>query len=142
MERVARKFAHFIAAYNALQRAIDFYEKHKEELLKNEPEGVDVLITAIIKNFELVYETCWKFLKEYGELVHDYSAASPRAVIRGCLELRILPQELTDEFQKIIDIRNSTAHVYQAVLAREVGQLIETHSMLFKKIIDCMENKM
>lgn len=104
MERVDNKFANFVAAYQALQRAIAFYEKHKQELLKSEPEGVDILITAVIKNFELAYETSWKFLKEYLERTYDYVAASPRAGIRGCLELRVLPQEITDEFQKIIDI--------------------------------------
>lgn len=97
------------------------------------------MVASVIKNFELTYETCWKFLRHYLFEKEGVEANSPRMVFRACSEREILPKELAEELVVLIDARNETVHTYDQEVAERVIADILKHSQVFARVLELIE---
>ena len=95
----------------------------------------DLVLSGVIKHFELTYETAWKFLKEYLHQVHGPVITSPRAVFRTCYEYQILSEAVTEALFDLIDDRNLTVHVYDMETAERICKTIENYFFVFEAIV-------
>lgn len=127
---VDKKYQNFLKAYKALHKSIVILEQQSfvNEDLKN------VVLSGVIKHFELAYETAWKFLKEYLFEVHGTVISSPRAVFRTCYEYQILSEAVTVGFLDLIDERNLTVHVYDMETAERICKAIENYFFVFDEV--------
>ena len=91
---------------------------------------------VVTKNFELAYETCWKFLRHYLFEKEGLEANSSRAVFRACSERGILPKALAEELLALIDVRNETVYRYDQEVAEKVVADILKHAQVFAKVLE------
>lgn len=138
MEILNDKYQNFIDAYAALGEAI-ISQQELQIITGNNAKFQNLFTAGIIQHFELTYETAWKFLKEYVRHKHDVDVASPKAVFRSCRELRVLSDGVVDGLLELADVRNLTAHVYNRILAQEVGMSIEQHYKVFEPIAQLLK---
>lgn len=99
------------------------------------PHLEEVLSASVIKHFELAYETGWKFLKEYLQHIHGIEALSPKSAFRGAFSAGILPEKLYQELNQLADARNTTTHIYDQILAREIAQDIIKHQKSLEQLL-------
>lgn len=135
MEGLALKHSTFKDAFNALGRVINT-RRRLQQKNPNDSDANDLLSSGVIQHFELAYETCWKFLKEFLEIKHDVKVNSPKAAFRECYELRILPKVLVDELTRLTDIRNETTHTYSQDKAQEVCDDILKHYLAQGNVLE------
>src|SRR5712691_11667974 len=91
----------------------------------------EVEIAGIIQMFEFTYETCWKLLKA---LLEDQGiqAESPKKVFVGAYSAGLVDDR--EQWLKMIEDRNLTAHTYKKEMALEILNRIEkSHAPLFQK---------
>jgi len=105
------------AAVAALERCIGTYNEFSavSENLK------ESLQTAVIKNFEVAYEVCWKFMKRWMELNVDpdiFGGKTRKEFYRLAAENGLISN--LNEWWEFHESRNKTAHLYSEVTAEEV----------------------
>lgn len=128
----------FIDAFTATYEVI--------ERVKNPRKGADEIETrayeaATIQHFEICYELFWKYLKLILEEDFKIFVASPKAVFHECLKQKTITQEEADLLLEMSDDRNSTSHIYDKILAKEIFMGIDKHIDLMKKIFDEINSK-
>lgn len=138
MESLKNKLASFEKAYGALERAIAAHAKFSEQPLVD-PDIADTLMTGIVKNFELAYETGWKFLKQFLFDVYNVEVNSPKGVFQACLKQEILSKAIVDQLTLLADTRNLTTHMYDIVIAQEVNLEIDQHYAVLGKILELVK---
>ncbi len=140
MERLKKKLFSFQKAYNALERAIATHAKFiAQDPNLVDPDITDSLMTSVVKNFELSYETGWKFLKQVLSDVYNIEANSPKSVFQACLKQGILPELITDQLALLAETRNLTAHMYDQVIAQEVNSDIDQHYAVLGQILELIK---
>lgn len=135
MEVLERKYSNFKKAYNALSDMIELDKEYKDFTVKN-PKLLELHSSGIIQHFEIAYETAWKFLKQYLENIHGVIVASPKGVMQECYAARIISKDMFDELKELADVRNTTTHIYDQILAREVYTDILKHHKVLGKILE------
>jgi nucleotidyltransferase substrate binding protein (TIGR01987 family) len=138
MEILKHKYDNFKKCYDALGNIIEMQKKLNNIALEN-PVADDLFRSGVIKHFELAYETAWKFLKQYIADVYHQDLVSPKAVFRACEQYQIFPQQIVNELITLADARNTTTHIYDQVLAREVCNSIVAHHRVFGIILDTIQ---
>lgn len=140
MERLKNKLCRFEKAYGALERAIATHAKFIAQAPNLvDPDIADSLMTSVVKNFELAYETGWKFLKQFLSDVYNIEANSPKSVFQTCLKQEILPKYITDQLALLSDTRNLTTHMYDIVIAQEINSDIDQHYAVLGKILELVK---
>lgn len=135
MEELKSKYINFKKAHAALGRTI----KTRIAFVSASPDVEDMreaLDLAVIKAFELTYETSWKFLKAYLTTFGESEAQSPKAVFRECYKRNVLPQGLVDELVLLVEVRNETTHTYDQKRALNVCNDILKHHTVLGKILE------
>lgn len=133
MEVLNSKREIFFRAYSTLDGFIKKFELEHDKL---DTVSYQMSLCAVIKQFELTYETCWKFLKEFLRMKHEVEALSPRAVFQACYKQNILTQEIVENLVALADDRNQTVHVYDQVAAQDVVNDINKHYSAFSAVIN------
>lgn len=82
----------------------------------------DLIISAIIKNFEFNFELSWKAMKRLLEH-HGIPTSTPRQAIAEGYRKRFIKNE--SSWLNMIEDRNLTVHTYDDSLAREMAERIE-----------------
>jgi nucleotidyltransferase substrate binding protein (TIGR01987 family) len=141
MEKLNRKYENCKNSYEALGKIIITLNEIEAMPLNNSlPQNlIEAINAGVVKNFELTYETGWKFLKEYLFIIHNREILSPKAVFRACEELELFPQSILNELITLADARNETTHIYSKILAQEVCNSIEKHYQVFGKILEIIK---
>ena len=83
----------------------------------------DLIISAIIKNFEFNFELSWKAMKRL-LTHHGVPTSSPRQAIAESYRKRFIENE--SAWIRMIEDRNLTVHTYDENFAREMSERIET----------------
>jgi len=101
----------------ALEKCISTYNEFagKSENLK------ESLRSAVIKNFEVAYEVCWKFMKRWMEINVDSNIIEKitrKEFYRLTAEHGLISN--LNEWWDFHESRNKTAHLYSEVTAEEV----------------------
>lgn len=130
MAFIKSKQKNFERAYESLTWSMKMLSRYTDDEDMYLP-----MVASVIKNFELTYETCWKFLRHYLFEKEGIEANSPRMVFRVCSERGILPQDLVEELMLLIDVRNQTVHTYDQEIAERVIADIMRHVQAFAQIV-------
>jgi len=136
MEILKVKYDNFFSAYYTFTDAI----KEQADIRKL-TDKCSTTEAGVIKHFELVYETAWKFLKEYLRIIHGVDVGSPKGVFRACRVAKVLPDNLVGELLVLADIRNATAHIYDRILAHDVFESVEQHKGTFEQVLKTFERE-
>jgi len=94
----------------------EVYERRQERELDR------VELQALIKSFELSYETGWNLLKDWLEYQGFVDISGSRDAIRRAHSLELISDG--DTWMQMLRTRNRTAHVYNEAVAREVEEYI------------------
>ena len=87
-----------------------------EEVLSLEKSEINR--DSAIKRFEIAFDIAWKTLKTYLEEKYGIICKSPKGCIREAFIQGLIDYD--DYWLKIVDLRNSTVHIYSEYMADEV----------------------
>lgn len=108
----------------------DFYEalNRFEEILK-EPKS-DIVRDSAIKRFEITFDLAWKTMKAFLEEEHNIACLSPKTCFREAFRAGLI--EYNEEWLKLADDRNYTAHTYREALAEKIYQKLPQALAMFR----------
>ncbi|MBU1262208.1 nucleotidyltransferase substrate binding protein [bacterium] len=87
---------------------------------------------SAIKRFELCFELCWKSIKIYARH-QGIECNSPRFAFKTAFQLGLI--DYNEEWLKMIDDRNLTAHIYKEEYAEKVYLRLPNYTGLFNKLL-------
>jgi nucleotidyltransferase substrate binding protein (TIGR01987 family) len=102
----------------ALKKCIDAYNEFSQT---NSGKLKEPLRTAVIKNFEIAYEVCWKFMKRWMEInigSDIFENKTRKEFYRLAAENGLISD--LNEWWEFHESRNKTAHLYSESTAEEV----------------------
>lgn len=106
----------------------------KEHKIKTQ-RTINTYRNSTIKLFELSLDTNWKYLKEFLWAIHGLNHASPKDVMRACLQLGLLTKDETVMALTMIDDRNKAAHSYKESFCDYLCKVIPMYHNLLEKLI-------
>lgn len=128
MERLNLKFETVQKAFQTLKEIL------------NEPYSI-LIRDATIQRFEYTYEALWKFLcaylKEEG-IVEN----TPKGVFREIMRTKLITEDETEKFLKMVDDRNASVHIYKEEMAKELYDKIKDHASLIEQLLNTIKNKL
>ncbi|CAN5188386.1 hypothetical protein BH09DEP1_BH09DEP1_3390 [soil metagenome] len=130
LDSIDKKYNNFLKVYQGLRNSLTIVKK--QDVIESNLK--EVVLSGTIKQFELTYETAWKFLKEYLHQMYGPVVTSPRAVFRTCYEYKILSEKVTEGLLDLVDERNLTVHVYDIATAERICNTIENYFFVFEEI--------
>lgn len=93
----------------------------------HEPKS-DIVRDAAIQRFEFSFELFWKALKARAE-DEGLRVVSPREALRAAFQLSLLDDD--EQVFQMLEDRNRTSHLYNAVMAEEVfARLAGYHALM------------
>lgn len=132
MERLKQRHTLLLKALESLKKVLDIMSPITPAS-KNYAEFRD----SAIQRFEYSVDTFWKFMREYLEKKYGTTTvASPKPVIKVCVDLKIIDQKHYKTFIKMINDRNLTSHAYNEELAQAISDGIQDYYNLLKSTID------
>lgn len=96
---------------------------------------------AAIQRFEYTFEAVWKAGKAYLLEIEGLNAASPKKVIRACLQTGIISEEETHLGLQMVDDRNLTAHTYHEKVAEGIYRKLAQYADLMRKWLSEMDKR-
>ncbi|MBU4298464.1 nucleotidyltransferase substrate binding protein, partial [Patescibacteria group bacterium] len=90
-----------------------------------------IIRDSAIKRFELCFDLAWKSIKVYAKN-QNVECVSPRDCIKTAFQLKLI--DYNENWLKIIDDRNLTAHIYKEEYADQVYSRLKMHLELFKNL--------
>lgn len=103
-----------------------------EEALKQEKNAF--MRDSAIQRFEFTYELAWKAMKAYLEEKGVKELYSPKDVIKGAYQNRIIDNDPV--WLEMVDTRNMTFHIYREEMAEKVYAELPDYLPLIKKLIN------
>jgi nucleotidyltransferase substrate binding protein (TIGR01987 family) len=91
----------------------------------------DIVRDAAIQRFEFSFELFWKALKARAES-EGLRVASPREALRAAFQLRLLDDD--ERVFQMLEDRNRTSHLYNAVMAEDVFSRIPGYHALMTHV--------
>ncbi|GAB6066985.1 HI0074 family nucleotidyltransferase substrate-binding subunit [Methylothermus subterraneus] len=89
---------------------------------------------AAIQRFEYTFEAVWKAAQAVLRERYGVALASPKPVIRACLENGLLNEEEAHLALAMVDHRNLTAHTYNVALAEEIFAALPAYRKLLRAL--------
>ena len=97
---------------------------------------------AAIQRFEYTFEAVWKAGRLYLKEIEGLDIASPKGVIRACMQTGIFNEEQTVLALDMVDDRNQTSHTYNEDLAEKIYGRLSGYVSIYDHWIERMEKKM
>lgn len=100
-----------------------------EKSMKHLKEGIDtgnpdlIQKAGSIQFFEMSFELAWNLLKDYLEEQGFSDVRYPRAAIKKAFETGLI--EDGHSWLQMLEDRNHTSHIYDEIMADEIGLLIK-----------------
>ena len=91
----------------------------------------DIVRDAAIRRFEFTFELLWKALKVRAE-ADGLRTVSPREALRAAWQLRLLDED--ERVFQMLEDRNRTSHLYNAVMAEDVFSRIPGYHALMTEV--------
>ena len=135
MERIDLRKETLLKAYLTLAEAISILQEAQQSGSSCTKSHVLAFQDSVIKRFEFCSELTWKYLKDLLEKRHGVIASSPKKVFVACKDLGVLSDEQLLVVLSIVDARNSTAHEYNELIAKNICQQICTAYYPVMKVI-------
>ena len=146
IEKLSLKHHSASQAIIRFKEAIDDLDKIKATIVPNAP--IDQAITdeqsrilrtyrnSTIKMFELSLDTTWKYIKEFLLAIHGIDRASPKDVMRSCLQQQLFSVDEARNALDMVDDRNRAAHAYKEAFADTICNKMPEYYELMKKLLD------
>jgi nucleotidyltransferase substrate binding protein (TIGR01987 family) len=138
MEELKKRYEQLLKSYDRLEYMrkafLDLLHQEEKELAKEETPLV-IHRESLIKRFELCYDLTWKFFKKLLIEKYDIEANSPRKVFQECFKQSIISEQEVISCIRMIDSRNSTTHMYNLEMAREISLEIVEYSIVLRNIM-------
>lgn len=93
----------------------------------------DVVRDSAIKRFEICFDLAWKSIKSFAKK-QGVECYSPRECFKSAFQLKVIDYE--DEWLKMLDDRNTTAHIYAQVYAEQIYGRLKRYLELFEALTD------
>lgn len=140
-EKLSIKLLNTKNALKSLETSIRFYNIELDKLaLTDNLELKKITRDSIIQRFEYSVELSWKLVYEFIKQKHQLDLpASPKAVFKECLKIKLLSEEDIEQSVEMVNLRNLTAHVYQEAIANQMVDNVPQYLKLLKKIINQVE---
>jgi nucleotidyltransferase substrate binding protein (TIGR01987 family) len=106
-----------------------------EEVLKE--RKTDIVRDSAIKRFEIAFDLAWKTTKAFLEERHNVACVSPKTCFREAHRVGLI--EYDEEWLKLADDRNLTAHTYREELAEKVYGDLPVALDLFRKLRSALQ---
>jgi nucleotidyltransferase substrate binding protein (TIGR01987 family) len=136
MERLKERYATLILSQEAFVRAQILYT---EKFPHSERAEREAFLASIIKHFELFYEMLWKFFKAYLLEKDGIQTIGSKSVFRACYEKHLIDVKTLESLLDAVEIRNTTAHVYDEFTAIRISNAIVEHYVAMKNLIQAVE---
>lgn len=136
MEKLTSKYESLIKSMHALERALDLYKTSSGVISIAQREAYTA---SVIKHFELFYEMLWKFVKWYLFQIFGTDVTGSRTIFRACYEHKIIDEKEVKKLIEIVEIRNTTTHIYDETFANKVAISIIDHYKVMKKLVDLVK---
>ncbi|MEK7081737.1 MAG: HI0074 family nucleotidyltransferase substrate-binding subunit [Patescibacteria group bacterium] len=93
----------------------------------------EVIRDSAIKRFELCFDLAWKSAKEKlrGENIECFS---PKSCFSEALRAKMLPVELEQDTNRLLEDRNLSVHTYDSDTADEIYKRLPTYVKVFKAL--------
>jgi len=131
MDRLEQRYELLQKALNSLNMVLN---KIKET--NHEHENYTEFRDSSIQRFEYCVDTFWKFMREYIEKKYGtITVASPKPVIKACVDLKLIDADDYASFIKMINDRNLTSHAYNEELAEQISNELPGYYQLLKSTI-------
>jgi nucleotidyltransferase substrate binding protein (TIGR01987 family) len=101
-----------------------------EEVLR-EPKN-DIVRDSAIKRFEFTFDLAWKTTKAFLEKEHNVTCVSPKTCFREAFRVGLI--EYDDGWNKLVDNRNYTVHVYKEIFAEKIYRELPQALRLFQDL--------
>ena len=100
----------------------------------------DIERDALIKRFEFTFDSGWKALKNFLEVVHtQLDIQSPIQAFKGAFLVSVFTQDDVDQWTIMRNARNQTAHEYKELIAEDVAKLASEFSRSFIKLSEILK---
>jgi nucleotidyltransferase substrate binding protein (TIGR01987 family) len=130
-KKLLHKYQNALSAAQNTQRFYQAYICKTKDTLDYE-----MAATATVKEFELAYETFWKYLKFYLEYQGILDVpSSPRPVFIVALQYNIITENEVVQLGESVGARNIATHLYAQESAEEILQNVLDYSTLFLTIL-------
>jgi len=93
----------------------------------------EVIRDSAIKRFELCFDLAWKSAKEKlrGENIECFS---PKSCFSEALRAKMLPVELEQDTNRLLEDRNLSVHTYDSDTADEIYKRLPAYVKVFKSL--------
>lgn len=113
---------------------------HELSQLAKQRKLGEIEMTALIKYFELSYETGWNLMKDWLEYEGYSNIAGSRDAIRHAFTAGIVDDG--ESWMDMIRNRNRTAHIYNEDVAREIaGLILNRYLPAMSALMETMEQR-
>lgn len=97
---------------------------------------------AAIQRFEYTFEAVWKVGRLHLKEFEGLDIASPKGVIRACLQVNIFNEQQTRLALEMVDDRNLTSHTYNRELAEKIYGRLEEYAGICEHWLTKIEEKL
>lgn len=101
-------------------------------------EKTEIHRDSAIKRFEICFDLVWKSMKAVA-LKHGIECNSPRLCFKTAFQLKLIDYE--EAWLKMIEDRNTVAHIYNEEYADQVYSRLEQYLKMFEKFISLLKGK-
>jgi nucleotidyltransferase substrate binding protein (TIGR01987 family) len=133
MEKIKDRHRSLILSQEAFTRALALYQSKFSQAEKAEREAY---LASIIKHFELLYDMLWKYLKFYLMEEYGIETSGSKSIFRACQAKGLIDEKMLDQLLEIVELRNTTTHVYDEAAALKISKAIIEHYEPIKKLIE------
>lgn len=133
MENLTKRLEKLVRSSQACKRSIRLYKNPREDATDDELEA---FVTSVIKNYELLYEVLWKYLKYYLNEKLGKDIQGSKTIFRTCLEYKLINESELLILLELVDQRNTTAHVYDEATARIICEEIMSAFIVIEKLVE------
>jgi nucleotidyltransferase substrate binding protein (TIGR01987 family) len=95
-----------------------------------------------IQRFEFTYETLWKAVQAYLDVIEKIKIASPRGIVRASFQTGLLSEQESQQALLMVDDRNTTVHTYNEKFAQSLYKRLEGHAALMEKWLGEIETRL
>lgn len=95
---------------------------------------------ASIQRFEYIFETVWKFLKQYLFIRKGIDCNSPKSCFREAFKNGLFSEGDTDLCIIMCDDRNLTSHTYIGQLSKLIYKRLPQYRVVMDRLIGKMEH--
>jgi len=127
---------------SSLQRALRYYEKRMEAQKDISADEMEILVSAIVQNFEFTYEMCWKFMRRWLDInlgVGTTSGATRKQLFRYAFESHLIQN--VESWFSFHELRNLTSHTYDMEVAKEICRGAVGFSAEASALLEALEKR-